>query len=76
MKVSKIELYVIDFDQLGVDEIVNTIQNASYPNDCIWPHVIGSSEVDIGEWRDDHPLNVAKTAKQEIERLFGTEVSQ
>lgn len=69
MKVYKIELLVIDFDELGEDEVRDAIENTNYPNDCIAPKVkaIETRQID---WRDDHPLNLRATADAEYRRLF------
>ena len=58
MKVYKVELMIIDFDELGADGIISEIENAHYSNHCILPHVMDVYEKDIGKWRDDHPLNM------------------
>lgn len=71
MKAYKIEILIIDFDQLGKFEIKNQIEAASYPNDCIAPEVKFIKEIDIGEWHDEHPLNLKATAEDEYKRLFG-----
>lgn len=70
MKVHKLEIFIIDHDNLGIDEIVTVIDNTRFSNDCINPRVISSQTVDIGEWSDDNPLNRKATQKQEIEKLF------
>lgn len=57
MKAYKVELLIIDHDDLGLDGTISEIENARYPNDCINPHVMGIESRDIGEWVDDHPLN-------------------
>lgn len=69
MKAYKFEVLIIDFDQLGGQEIAETLQNANYPNDCISPSVESIEERDIGEWTDDHPLNKAGCSL-EYQRLF------
>lgn len=69
MKAYKLEILVIDFDQLGGDEIAHTIQDANYPNDCIRPSVESIEECDIGEWTDDHPLNKSGCSL-EYQKLF------
>ena len=69
MKVHKVELLVIDFDNVG-DEIKDILEGARYPNHCISPEVKKITTVDIGEWDDDHPLNLKNTADEEYERLF------
>ena len=57
MKVYKVELLIIDHDELGEDEIENMLENTNYPNHCINPSVMKIDSCDIGEWTDDHPLN-------------------
>lgn len=70
MKAYKIELLVIDFDELGKDSIIREIENANYPNDCLSPRVKGIVEKDIGEWDDSHPLNKLKTCDAAYRELF------
>jgi len=75
MKAYKIEVLVIDFDKIGEDygkqRIVECIENANYPNDCIAPNAYSIQEADIGEWLDDdsHPLNQCPD-RETIERYF------
>lgn len=73
MKIHKVTFTVIDFDEVGLDGVIETIENTHYPNRCIWPRFYSGESRDIGEWDDDHPLNQTDTAKAEIERLFGEE---
>jgi hypothetical protein len=56
MKAYKVELLIVDHDDVG-DEIPNIIENQKYPNYCISPNVMSVQSVDIGEWFDGHPLN-------------------
>lgn len=70
MKVHKIEIVVIDFDNMGSEEVVSTIENQKYPNYCISPTVLNIISRDIGEWSDEHPLNNRFTYKEEISKLF------
>jgi len=70
MKVYKVELLIVDFDEVGSSVIKQTIEEAHYPNHCIDPVVMNMEIRDIGEWCDDHPLNRAATTKAEYERLF------
>jgi hypothetical protein len=60
MRAYKVELLIIDFDNVG-DEIKDVIENQKFPNYCIHPEVIGMKSVDIGDWDDDHPLNLNPT---------------
>lgn len=70
MKAYKIELLVIDFDGLGQQGVVETIESRRWPNDCISPSVEACQEADIGVWTDDHPLNRKDTAPAEYARIF------
>ncbi|MDO8610980.1 MAG: hypothetical protein Q7R95_10655 [bacterium] len=71
MKAYKVELLIIDHDELGKDSIVQQIENVRYPNRCISPEVKNIAEKDIGEWHDDHPLNKYDSCNEEYKRLFG-----
>jgi hypothetical protein len=70
MKAYKIELLIVDFDEVGGEGIKNVIKNQKYPNWCISPDVMEIEEADIGEWTDDHPLNKLITREEEYKRLF------
>lgn len=74
MMVYKIEVMVIDFDEVGEEGIKDCIENTKYPNWCISPRVKRFQGVDIGEWDDDHPLNKRSTEDEEYKRLFDEEV--
>ena len=69
MKVYKLELLILDFDNVG-DDIPNIIENQKYPNDCISPNVI-STESREYEWKGDlDPLNQLATRDQTFKDLF------
>ncbi len=70
MEVHRIVITVIDFDQLGADEVCDVLQNANYSNDCIDPFIVECRTEDIGDWHDDHPLNKPDLCDAEIARLF------
>lgn len=70
MKAYKIEMLVIDFDQLGERAIIETIETTRYPNHCISPSVRAIECRDIGLWDDNHPLNNKNKADAEYTRLF------
>lgn len=57
MKVHILTVVVIDFDDLGAEEVHQVLRHTKYPNHCISPDVVESETADIGEWSDDHPLN-------------------
>ena len=73
MKVYKVELCIMDHDEIGPDDIKCTIENIKYPNRCIHPDVTSIKGVDIGEWDDDHPLNGTDTWQAVYVRLFPTD---
>lgn len=75
MKAMKVELLIIDFDEIGEEEIKSVIENTKYPNRCIYPDVQNIETVDVGEWSDDHPLNLLDKQKEEYKRLFVTPIN-
>jgi hypothetical protein len=70
MKVIKVVITIIDFDNVGINAVKEIVENAVYPNRCISPTVISIEERDIGEWTDEHPLNKVDQYQEEIERIF------
>ena len=70
MKVHRVTLTVIDFDDIGATGVKSALENARYPNHCIGPQVKTVETRDCGEWNDDHPLNSLATADEELTRLF------
>lgn len=70
MKAYKVELLIIDHDEVGKEQIVEIIENTKYPNWCISPDVKNIEERDIGEWADDHPLNLREKCEEEYQKLF------
>jgi len=72
MRAYKVEIMIIDFDDLGDEGIADVIENTKYPNYCISPQVKSVQSADIGEWDDNHPLNRKDTADAEYDRLFST----
>lgn len=74
MKAHKVTLLIIDHDDVAgeaPDALKNYIEQARYPNHCLYPHVKSIETRDIGEWDDDHPLNKNATHDAEYQRLFG-----
>lgn len=61
MKAYVLTVLVIDHDEIGGADVQSTIEDARYPNRCISPSIQAISEFDIGEWEDDHPLNLRGT---------------
>ena len=57
MKAIKVELLIINHDELEESEIRQILENTSmYPNDCMSPSVMKVQSLDIGEYEDGHPL--------------------
>ena len=71
MKVFKVELMIIDFDELGEQAIIDVLENTKYPNRAVTPSVkhIESREV---EWSDEHPLNKFTGQNKAYEELFAS----
>lgn len=68
MKVYKVELMVLDHENVGEDGVKYFMENEKY----LSPNVMSIESREIGEWDDDHPLNKHNLWKQEMGRLFGT----
>lgn len=71
MRAYKVELLIIDFDEIGEEGIRYQIQNTRYSNDCISPQIKSIQSKDIGEFHDNHPLNLKSTCDDEYKQLFG-----
>ena len=70
MRAYKITLLFIDFDEVGQQEAKYLIENARLPNHIHPGSVMAIEEADIGEWRDDHPLNKRATKAAAFRALF------
>jgi hypothetical protein len=68
-KVYKIELFIVDGDNIGEDEVRLTIEHTHYPNHSIDPTVVSIVSREV-EWGDDHPLNKESTFLQAYKELF------
>jgi hypothetical protein len=66
MKLHKLEVYVIDFDGSGVNDIKTELQNTDFF------HVVvkDSETADIGEWSDDHELNFGNASAETFRKYF------
>ena len=66
----KIELVVVDLNEYGAEEIINNIRNSLEA-----PIELSSiRKFDIGDWSDDHPLNIEKdTTIYNIEEFYNEE---
>jgi hypothetical protein len=67
MKVYRVELLVLDFENSGKESItIDLEQSGASP----YVQVMEIESKDIGEWSDDHPLNISGQQKEEYNRLF------
>ena len=67
--VYKVELLIIDHDNIGITEVRNVLENSHYPNRCIMPKVMNMQEREV-EWSDEHPLNKRSTMNDVYKELF------
>jgi hypothetical protein len=70
VRVFKVELMVVDFEDLGEDGVRSMIENTRYPKRCISPGVSGMDSREV-EWEDDGPLNNNKQWNRAFRELFG-----
>lgn len=71
MKVHRLTVLIIDFDDVGAIGCKDILQETRYPNDCIGPRVL-KIETRETKWDgDDHPLNCSATQKMAVRELFG-----
>jgi len=69
-KVYKLEIMVIDHDEIGGESIKSIIENTRYTNRCINPRVMTIESKSIN-WTDYHPLNISDGKdKKAFEKLF------
>ena len=66
----KIELFVVDHDDIGADEIRDVLENTRYPSHCISPSVLTIEGKYVGAYDDSRPLNNTDTRQKEVNRLF------
>ena len=69
MKVFKLEVMIIDPDITSIEQAKNLLDETRYPNHTFVTSVT-CREAEIGEWRDDNPLNNPRYSKSEMDRLF------
>ena len=66
MKLHKIELCIVDFEDQGATRIVREIN-------CRTDNILrctSTETVDIGEWEDSHPLNFSSTTNEQFLQYF------
>ena len=69
MKVYKMEVFVIDFDEVGKEVVRSILVNARFPNRCIMPYV-GEIQTREVEWSDSCDLNRIDLRKEAFQTLF------
>lgn len=70
MRIHKIIVLVVDYDDLGGMAVRNVLEEARYPNRCIHPRVMRVESRDV-KWSDEHPLNNRQTQAEAFAELFG-----
>lgn len=70
LNVYKVELMVMDFDNIGRDEVIELLENTRYPNRCISPTVAHVEQRVVDNWTDNHPLNNTSSHISEFHKLF------
>lgn len=69
MKVHKVEVLIVDHDDIGSEEVRVVLENQKYPNWCMSP-IVQAIETREVKWSDDHPLNRRETADAAYRALF------
>jgi len=59
---------IIDHKGLDTDEVIEALQETSYPNGCIAP-IVMSVDTAVIDYSDDHPLNTGDRTEEFI-KLF------
>ncbi len=70
MKIHRVTMLVVDFDDIGAGEVEDVLEQTRYPNRCIMPNVL-RVETRVVNWTDDHPLNRSDSRDEAVEALFG-----
>ena len=69
LNVYRVEVMVIDHDEVGPEGVKAAIENARYPNRCIHPEVMGIETRQV-DWHEQHPLNLNTQMKDAFRKLF------
>lgn len=65
-KAYKVELFVLDTEGIPQEEIISMLERTRY----LYPSVVSIEGRELGEWKDDHPLNKPDTFQQTYNSLF------
>lgn len=71
MYAHKVELLVLDADNLGADEVQSVIENTNYPNRCISVSALKMHSIKVYDWSDEHPLNNRNSQHEAVKIMFG-----
>lgn len=74
MTAYRLEVFVLDYDEIGEARICDAIERAHYANDCLHPKVKAVTSANVGVWSDEHPLNKRATADAEYRRVFADKI--
>ena len=66
MKMHKFEVYVIDFEDAGIESAMQEVERSKYASICVKAKATG----DIGKWSDDHELNQRSTPVERFRAYF------
>ncbi len=72
MKVYKVEVMVVDHDEIGEDGIKTALATASFSNRCMRPQFVRAESREI-EWDDRHPLNMRVGWREAFLAMFGSD---
>jgi len=70
-KVHRVEVLIVDTDDVGADGVRELLEHTRYPNRAISPQVMAVETREV-EWTDEHPLNRTATAEDAYRALFGS----
>jgi len=69
IQVHKVEVLIIDHDNVGPEGLKVLLENTHYPNRAIAPNVMGCVTREV-EWSDSHPLNSRQHQAAAYQELF------
>ena len=62
MKIHKMTVYVLDFENQGLEAVKDCLRNAKY---ITLAGVEDAATVDVKDWDDEHPANQARTVMKD-----------
>lgn len=71
MRMYKLEVYVIDFGNLGADGVRDALELST---DYAVVKVVDSEVADIGDWSDDHELNQRGAVPETYRKYYGVKL--